>query len=559
MITFGQLKSNLRKVLFASGEANNLVVAHNKFFLDAVIDLQQWVACLQSDNTSQIPHCATFFNCGLTVFDAPRGIIKGVSVIDKINPTTKKEDATADDDWCSEIKYQQVDICHVHKFLARGGCSSCHIPLFFGFNCRKGSFPLPTDEGLGTLPKLPLGYHYAQPSTDDPRGRATAGVWAQERGKIYIAPWLQSTETAIVKWDGIKRTWADSDPIEDDPLYATALEEYVRWQHAAKFDKDDIEAARAATAYQEARANLIHQCREETRVRGCEPSHARSSAASASSNTPLFYNEQQQFTADCTGNTNGSSVTVTIPSGTVASNISVADANQKAMNEAQSQAQAQLDCQQNQITYQNDAQSATATCSSDENSPAPDGSPVTVTVQAGEVTSAVSKADANATALALAESRAQSQLACTFWNSEQAYTASCPQGTTGSDVTKTVAAHTFSSTISQSDADSKALNDAKNQAQQALVCDSIPPTIYGNTIQQVRVTRTCSGNLGSPGVPQQCILTVIVNVAPNAFQSLSSVADANLTAINYATALANQRADTYCQLGQCGVKTFFIP
>lgn len=53
-------------------------------FVDALIDLQTWVECLQQNNTTTFPHCATFYNCGLTIIDAaPRGIIKRLSVIDK--------------------------------------------------------------------------------------------------------------------------------------------------------------------------------------------------------------------------------------------------------------------------------------------------------------------------------------------------------------------------------------------------------------------------------------------------------------------------------------------
>lgn len=72
-------------------------------FVDAVIDLQQWVECLQQNNTFLFPQCATYYNCGLTIIDsAPRGIIKRVSVIDKAkalpsqNITATKVDNTVE-------------------------------------------------------------------------------------------------------------------------------------------------------------------------------------------------------------------------------------------------------------------------------------------------------------------------------------------------------------------------------------------------------------------------------------------------------------------------------
>jgi hypothetical protein len=189
-----------------------------------------------------------------------------------------------------------------------------------------------------SLPALPLGYHYPQTSTDRTYGRAQQGFWAKDRGKIYIVPWLQSTETVLIKWDGIKRTWADADLIDDDPLLQQAVFEYMRWKHADRWDKDEAEAARAQAAYVGApgtigaREMLIHQCREETRARACEGSNARSSPLSI---TNLFYNDEQSASATCPDGTSGSSVSVTIPAGTVASGVSVADANQKAKAQAQ--------------------------------------------------------------------------------------------------------------------------------------------------------------------------------------------------------------------------------
>lgn len=425
--TFAQLKVEVRAVVFPAGESLNLVVAHNKFILDALIDLQTWVECLQVDNTTLVPQCATIFNCGLTVLDAPRGAIKSVSVIDKINPETEEEDPEAADDWCTEIFYKEVDFCHVNKFLATGRSFGCcpSIPLFFSLNCCKGSFPAPTDEGLTGLPLLPLGYHYGQESTDDEHGRALAGVWAKERGKIFIAPWLQSTETVVVKWDGIKRTFADADLVDDDPLLKKAVEEYLRKEHAGKFDKDMEEFARATAAYNETRAMLIHQCREETRIRDCEPSHAR-----ASSPVQLFYNDQQQATSNCPDGTTGSARTYTVNAGTVASTISVADANQKALDEAKAQAEALLNCVDVVETFYNDEQSFTAQCTVSGDpplgTPMPQGNPVTVTVAAGTVSSTVSKAAANTSALAQAQADAESQLECTFWNTAQEYVAQCP-------------------------------------------------------------------------------------------------------------------------------------
>jgi len=94
-MTFGQLKKDIRDQIFPDGESSNLVKSHDKSFIDAIIDIQKWVACAQQNNTSLFPQCSTFYKCGMTVIDsAPRGIIRSVSVIDK-NPISQSGSVTA--------------------------------------------------------------------------------------------------------------------------------------------------------------------------------------------------------------------------------------------------------------------------------------------------------------------------------------------------------------------------------------------------------------------------------------------------------------------------------
>lgn len=556
MLTFGQLKSEIRQRLFPNGEASNLVEAHNKSFIDALIDLQTWVECQQHDNFSLFPQCATFYQCGLTVLDAPRGIITKVSVIDKINPDTLLEDATAEDDWCSEVKYLEVDSCHVRSYLEsslRSGSYLC-LPLYFGMPldlCHSAVYPTPTDEGLPSgLPALPLGYHYPQTSTDRSWGRSRTGVWAKDRGKIFIAPWIQSTETVIVKWDGIKRTWADGDPIDDDPLLSRAVELFVAKEHTSRYDHEFSDAADLEGKYNEARQMLMHQCREETRQRDCEASHARSSVP-----TGLFYNDEQSASASCPAGQIGSPVSYTVLAGTVASTFSKADANQKALDEAQRQATARLDCVSQATIYTNDAQTATVVCQAEEGAPPPEGVPVTKTVAAGTVTSTISKADANAQALALAQQEAAAELSCLYWNAFQEYEAHCAGGDgNGSPVTKNTPAHTFSSTVSQSDADAQALNDAKTRAEAALVCSG--GGIFYNTLQ--RVTKNANPCIIGPAA-YNCSVFVSVVVPQGQVSSNVSQADANQQAINAANAYADARVTMLCANGACGTYSYFWP
>lgn len=546
MITFLELKTAVRANIFPTGEAPNLVASHDKMFIDALVDLQTVVECLQQDNTDTYPQCSTFWDCEMTVLPGPRGNIKSVSVVDQIDPTLHQESTTAPTDYCARIYYRELDQCHFKAWKNRGGCrgQGCiALPLFFGLPCDlwgSGSFRFPpTDVGVPAgLPPLPLGFHYPQTPTDrvSPDGthrwRARAGVWAKERGNIWIAPWIQSTETVIVEWDGIKRTWADGDPVDDDPLLSQAIEEYVRWRHADKYDHDAEEAARAGGAYSLAKQALIHQCREETRARECESSHARSSATSLQGAT-LFYNLEQIGTAQCPDGSNP--VSVTIQAGSVNSTISVADANQRALAQATAQAQAQLNCQTpGQNTFQNAAQTVTLACTGEASAPPPEGTPVTVTVPAGTFTSTISQADADNQAIAQAQLQASAQLKCTFWNAPQTVTLTCNTNQTIT-ATNTVAAHTFSSTVSQADADAQALAAATSAATTTL--NGICPTagVFWNTAQSNRLIFPCLGHL------------IVINwIVPAHFVAGPSQSQANATALQFGNNSALALAQSKC-------------
>lgn len=573
MFTYGQFKLAIRQRIWPFGEALELIPDHDGSFVDALIDLQSFVPCLKSNQTDIAPHCNTTYNCGLTVLDAPLDEIVSLSVVDRINATTHKEDSTAPIDWCSEIFYKQVDVCHVRAYLQgsnrRGCCLS--IPFFFGIPsdlCAKARFPIPTDAGVpNSLPVLPLGFHYAQLSTDRKHGRAHAGVWAIERGKIWIAPWIQSTESVVIKWDGIKRIWGDDDPISDDPMLSNAVLEYLRWKNADKWDKDESEMVRAQAEYVRLRAMLIRQCRESTRVRECggDAGGAGSqSRSSASSITQLFFNSEQKFTASCADGFTGNPVTETIPAGSVSSTISIADANQKAKDQAQAQAVARLDCTAQTVTYQSVAVTAHAACVQEQGAPQPDGDAVTVTLPAGAATSTISIADATAIAQALAQAMADSQLKCTFWNRAVTVNKTCVADG-GITASVTIAAHTYSSTLSQADADAQATTAATNQANQSLTDQGCADNFFKNTEQFAIRSAICKytaqnvhGQVqlvdcvtGEGTFPACCVITVKVTVPIDKFSSPISQADANQMALDAAESAAQTAANTLCTRSTC--------
>lgn len=293
-ITFGALKAELRAELFPTGEPYNLRVAHDKMFVEAIYDLQQKVDCFQINNTQVVPFCATKFQCGMTVFTAPRGRIWRVSTVDRLVATTGEESDSAPIQWCSEIIYKQVDYCRLEKFLDKQlGCSCSlwsQVPPPY---CTKTPsprftrFPVPDNSAYADFPELPLGFIYPTPTTDVSCGRSKTGVWAQHSGRIYLAPWIQSTELILVEWDGIKRDWTDDDLLDDDAQLKKAIKMYVQAQRARDYDCDQQKYLQYRAEYEDVRSWLWWECEQETKLKDCAPRKSRWSEVTLEEQAPL--------------------------------------------------------------------------------------------------------------------------------------------------------------------------------------------------------------------------------------------------------------------------------
>lgn len=209
-LTYKDFKTRLRRTIWiAPGESANMVAAHNIFFNEAMIEIGKWCLLNRQNNTSVLSACATLVRCGLTVFDQPNGIIKRIYTI-------------ANDDWCDIVHYDDSTYRELQCWSRRFRCA----------------FTNPDNSGLTALQQ---GFKYADKSSDSPNGRARLGLWASERHRIYVAPWIQSNEKVVVEWDGWKQDWEEDDIINEETWgkdVQAAIRTYVRWKHEDTFGSD---------------------------------------------------------------------------------------------------------------------------------------------------------------------------------------------------------------------------------------------------------------------------------------------------------------------------------
>ncbi len=277
-----------------------------------------------------------------------------------------------------------------------------------------------------------------------------------------------------------------------------------------------------------------------------------------------YYNTQVSATAtknSCGTGYTGSTVTYTVPAKKYSSTVSQVDADNKALADLNNNKQAYANTNGTctaipKTTYYNTQASASATKNSCGTGYT--GSTVTYTVAAKKYSSTVSQVDADNKALADLNNNKQAYAntngtctaisATTYYNTQVSATAtknSCGTGYTGSTVTYTVPAKKYSSTVSQSDADSKALADLTSNKQAYAntngTCTAIPKTTYYNT----RVSATATKNSCGPGYIGS---RVTYTVSAGKYTSTSSQADANAKA----SSDLSKNAQSYANLnGTC--------
>lgn len=207
MKTVKQLRDEIRLQIWPSGEAENLVNQHDLNFQEAFAEIAMWVDGERAQNCDVIHSCRTFFKCGMTIVDAPRGTVKRVYTV-------------ANADYCDPVFYAS-------KTWPETECWSRNVFVA-------------TNPDVN-VPRLPLGFRPFDASTDSTWGRARTGIFSIYNKNLYLAPWIQSNEYVVIEWEGIKETWADEDLVNTSQAYKKAVKLYVQYAH----ERDYGEAGKA--------------------------------------------------------------------------------------------------------------------------------------------------------------------------------------------------------------------------------------------------------------------------------------------------------------------------
>ncbi len=245
-MTFAQFRTRVLAASFPLGVPENLTL--DDYVVSGLIEAQRWIKCFRYRHDDVTPACNSFWHCGTTVITAPRGRILRAYTVER------GEDGT---DWCHPVVLNPVSLGELRRWQA--------------------SFRGRWDPELYAAPasgrNLPQGFDVPTASSDSISGRALTGVYAIDPTacRLYVAPWLQTTESLVVEWQGIKRTWGDADLVPDDPDFLRLISAFVDREYGRKWASADLLTRERVWA--DTLADMIVTCEEETKLHG-EPRSA---------------------------------------------------------------------------------------------------------------------------------------------------------------------------------------------------------------------------------------------------------------------------------------------
>lgn len=250
-MTFSEFVTAVSRQVFPQGEAPNLRASHKNWIKDALIKIQQRVLCQQFKQYDYLIQGSTFWNCGATVFEAPRGFIQSVKTISTANQ-------------CDEVHYRPTTKDELECLIreAESQASGCDCPT---------SQPEPYQycPPYATYGYL-LGMRYAN-ETNDQECRTRCGSVAMHDGFLWMFPAMRSDEITVVEWKGVKREWNDIDLVTYDREVQEAVENFLELKVAGKEDCDIQKYGLSSSQFDDKIADLIWQCKKERRLPQAPP------------------------------------------------------------------------------------------------------------------------------------------------------------------------------------------------------------------------------------------------------------------------------------------------
>lgn len=254
-IPYSEFLTRVRAIVFPDGEAENLQTTHDAYVKDALINLQTFVPCLRDNHVDFYgkEDFQEWCNADFTYIE--RGTVVAVYAF-KISKR------------CKKLFYDQKSMSFIDQWMQRQRCVTCS-----------------DDEDETDVTRSPAcntvsdADSYCEDNEDESDcifkgSRRFYGIGPNQ--KLFLAPRFPCGYKIAVHWEGIKRKWEDSDPVPDDMDLIMAVARYVQAQRSLYLDRDtpiyDRIMHPVNGEFTVARADMIHRCTRERRIRNRQES-----------------------------------------------------------------------------------------------------------------------------------------------------------------------------------------------------------------------------------------------------------------------------------------------
>ncbi len=300
-ITYAQFVENVRSNVFPDGEAENLRTTHENYIKEALIDLQTFVPSLRDNNVNFYGKEDFQEWCNTNFANIERGVVHAVYAF-KVSTGCKRfhyhpkstafiscwidsqKCVVCDTDGCNTLGEAQAACVETtvvdddddeeepaeEVLVDSSGdvfVDSQGNPFTTGESSSSGSSSGSSNNstsGGGTIVtevvesdcsfKLSNRYYAIGPNS-----------------RLFLAPRFPCGYRIAVHWEGVKRNYSGTDPLPDDVDLLTTVSKYLQAQRALYLDRDTAIYDRIMHPkngeYSIARANMIHRCTNERRVR----------------------------------------------------------------------------------------------------------------------------------------------------------------------------------------------------------------------------------------------------------------------------------------------------
>lgn len=218
---------------FPQGQPEELVFTHRLDIKAALIDVCSCVEYYKRRCKDFFPYCSTLFSCGATVVEAPRGEIQRIYTLEGN---------------CCPVFYDWVQDYDVFLNWLNASRKKWNDPANIG------------------MPPLSRGFRYSESSLDKSY-RNNWGKYTINGPRLYLGERIESTESVVVEYLGIKRNWKDDDlmPFDDAEQgdkkdmgveLKLAVASYLRAAHLRKWERDERGFALEKAVYDQMIAEL---------------------------------------------------------------------------------------------------------------------------------------------------------------------------------------------------------------------------------------------------------------------------------------------------------------